>query len=51
VACSLPTINPKLGVTLLNFIDPDKVALRQDVEGFDVASKAKTSKKGRHSLV
>jgi len=46
LACSFPTINPKLGVRLSNFIELDKAVLRQEVEGFHVANGVKTSKKG-----
>jgi hypothetical protein len=45
VICSLLTINSKLGVTLLNFTEPDKVTLRQDVEGFRLTGEAQTLKK------
>jgi hypothetical protein len=45
VICSLLTINPKLYVTLLNFIEPDKVTLGQDFEGFRLTGEAQTLKK------
>ena len=42
VVCSFPTIDPKLGasVTLPSFTEPNKVALRQEVEGFHVVNEA-----------
>jgi hypothetical protein len=51
VVCSLSTIDPKLDVTLLNFIEPDKAALGQDVEGLHVAGGDTNIEKGRYSLV
>jgi hypothetical protein len=42
MACSLLTIDPNLGVTLSNLIEPDKVALWQDVGGLHVVSRAQT---------
>jgi hypothetical protein len=45
VACGFPTNNPKLSVTLLNFTESDKAAMRQNVEGFHVIDRAQTSKR------
>jgi len=42
VACSLPTVDSKLGVTLSNFTKRDKAVLGQDVEGFHVAGDVQT---------
>jgi hypothetical protein len=50
VACSFPTIDPKLGVTLLNFIEPDKATLEQEVESFYMACGAQTFNKYGISL-
>jgi len=40
VVCSFPTIDPRLGATLSSFNKPNKVVLRQEVEGFHVADEA-----------
>jgi len=45
MACSFPTIDSKLGVTLSNLIEPDKAALGQEVEDFHVASEGIIIKK------
>jgi len=36
-SCSFPTIDPKLGVELPNFIESNKSTLEQEVEGFHMA--------------
>jgi len=48
MTCILPTIDPNLGVTLSNLIEPDKIALWQDVGGLHMASRAQ--KKGGIAL-
>ena len=51
VVCSLSTINPKLDVILSNFIELDKVAWGQDVEGLHVADGNINIEKWQYSLV
>jgi hypothetical protein len=50
VACIFSTIDLKCDVTLPNFTEPNKVVLGQEVEGFHVASGARTSKRGGTTL-
>jgi hypothetical protein len=50
VACSFPSIDPKLGVTLLNLTESNKTVLRKEVEGFHMASGVQTLNKGDTNL-
>jgi hypothetical protein len=51
VVCSFPTIDQKLGVTLLNPTTPNKVALVQELEGFYMTGDGTNIEKGLHGLV
>jgi len=51
VAFSFLTIDPKLGVTLSNFIKPNNVACGQEIKGFHVACRGINIGKGQYRLV
>lgn len=45
VAYRFSTINSKLGVSLVNFTEPDMTALKQEVEGFHMVGGTQTLKR------